>query len=484
MPTRKATPTPRQDVTSLRRTLRLLVGDAQSIRVDLGEGTPLDFANADALLAALPESAATPSLLLGNMDSSRNWLICLIDAWPREKGVDEAGPTEDALATAKQIADALTASGWPRPVIAVSRCSARLLWRCDLPPESDLPRAFIRFLAKKYNNVKARMSGADPLVPQWVPFYGWRTTRNVKPASRLVSIPKHSRVVAAQLIERAIGRTPSQPRPGEEAVSLLESHGVELSPPSPLADGTTVYVCRTCPCPMRRGDDVSFLTVAAKGRVGLACLVTECAYGVMQRTAQENWRACAKRFGGEPVAGAEPTADPEGFGGEFAAGTDATAARAPSLAQGMPAILAAWEKNRSFLPDIEPPAPMTGFATLHAVVRDMDRLRRDQDRLRRDQDRLRRDMEPFLQAPEFTEFLEEWRVTFPSPVSASELLALADQLPVLRQRLGAGSERSRKHKLAVILGAHVDRQLHGVRIVRLRDPHAKMWLYEVQVVSS
>ena len=130
--------------------------------------------------------------------------------------------------------------------------------------------------------------------------YGWQTTRGRKRACKLV-VPPELQVVVTTRIDCAAGRKPSQPRPGEGAVPLPESQRVRLSGPTPLSDGTQVYICETCPCPMGRGAGVSFVTDACKRYIGLCCLVSDCVYGVMQRAATENWRAYPGRLGGELV---------------------------------------------------------------------------------------------------------------------------------------------------------------------------------------
>jgi hypothetical protein len=89
---------------------------------------------------------------------------------------------------------------------------------------------------------------------------------------------------------------------------------------------------------------------------------------------------------------------------------------------------------------------------------------------------------PCLRDSCYSALFEAWRLTWPEPVSASQVLALAERIPELQPWLGPGDDSSRKLKLAFILRDHLDVTVHGLQITREFDAHQKMWRYALHVV--
>jgi hypothetical protein len=448
------TPTPGSpDTQAVQQALDLLLGKGQPPRVFCNENQSIVYRDTEALMDAFPPKGR-PRVLLDDGKGPKRRLVCHVDAVPGPDGLAHPGAASEVVTVARRIAQDLHDRGWPRPLIGVTHRRATLFWACGLPPNSDLPQAFVAALSSQYASEAVHLSGPKPGMALHVPLFGWGTTDDERAECYLLEAPKALVPVATRHIELAAGRPRSQPRPGEPAVEYLESHGIVVSDPKPLADGTTVYRCGSCPCPICHGE-LTYLTITAKGKAGLVCLSTECAYGTTHHTSHQNWDDFLCRSGGPPDLKNDVTMT------------------LTSEQQLLFDEATAWDHGRSVLPDVKMPKP----------DKHMARLRKEWAKLHR----LRRDMEPFLHADAYAEFVRRWHEALPQPAPVGVLLEFAMDMPELsglHAQLGRGGDRSQGQKLALILHAHLAEPVHGFRIARVKDAHVGQWLYLLESASS
>jgi hypothetical protein len=147
---------------------------------------------------------------------SRRWL--LIDTDPiRPAGISSSNEEKKlAQNLAKEVKEYLSLIGWPEPVIADSGNGYHLLYRIDLPPESEIVKFVLESLSNKFSNEQVKVDVANHNPSRIVKLYGTKAGKGDHcPAlnrphriSMVISAPDIVSVVPMDLIDKIIDTRP------------------------------------------------------------------------------------------------------------------------------------------------------------------------------------------------------------------------------------------------------------------------------------
>lgn len=278
--------------------------------------------------------------------TSRRWLLAdfdpvtIGDNGPIKGIAATDGEKSHALACALAVRDALCARGWPMPILADSGNGYHLVWRCDLPAQSELPKQFLDALAVEFASIAGDTVLIDTSIANpariWK-LYGTLACKGAGVGDRphrlaqTVDVPDPLVPVDPQLIEAFVASVaPVVPAPVPaattatrapavgvssefDAVALCESRGLSLGAPKVRTGGDVVRECSgACPCGKLTGADArgAYLVVAKSGAIGLGCRHASCDYSDSQRKPGDSWKSwrAANDPDYSPDAGGSPAA--------------------------------------------------------------------------------------------------------------------------------------------------------------------------------
>ena len=238
------------------------------------------------------DSTATDANVL-----SRRWF--LIDCDPiRPKGTSS---TDAQLQAAMELADkiriALSAIGFPEPVVCMSGNGAHLLYKVDLPNTDeirDMIKNFLIYLAKKYDNKVVSIdksvfnAGRVTKLYGTVAMKGDHTTAAPHRTSYIVSVPDTISIVDQSHIAGCIPVTEPQPPPrGKQEYSNTRTSGstfdlidflsrLAIPYTQDTHSGTDRFKLDYCPFNSEHGKGESAIFQSADGKLGFKCQHDTC----------------------------------------------------------------------------------------------------------------------------------------------------------------------------------------------------------------
>ena len=217
----------------------------------------------------------------------RRWMLVDLDA-ERPAGISATdAEKEAALAKAREIYGYLQRCGFENPVVADSGNGAHLLYRIDLPSESDLVERILKHLAAEFDDPSVNVDTSVFNPARITKLYGTiaakgdDTPDRPHRASSLLSIPETIKTTpeakCAKLAARLVEMQPayvSRPNGSEfDVVGFLRSNGLEFEERG-HKDGTK-YVLSQCPFnPDHKAPD-SAVFVTSSG-FGFKCFHNSC----------------------------------------------------------------------------------------------------------------------------------------------------------------------------------------------------------------
>lgn len=248
----------------------------------------------------------------------RQWL--LVDSDPvRPAGVSSTDE-EKAAAHARALAmrEALTAAGWPAPVFGDSGNGYHLLYRVELPAESELVKRCLEALALRFSDAAVSIDRTVSNPARIVKLYGSRTEKGdhcpeigrVHRMSKLVDVPAAVTPVPVALLESLAGQSDAEadatPRKRRKIAwgtrawdqdrmqQFVDQH---LGPCEPGAatpyDGGWKWVLKVCPFNPEHTNGSAVVVLRANGVCGFRCLHNGCT--------DLHWRDLREKF--EPAPG-------------------------------------------------------------------------------------------------------------------------------------------------------------------------------------
>jgi hypothetical protein len=222
----------------------------------------------------------------------RHWLLLDFDP-SRPKNTSATEPQlAAARARANSTREALTAKGWPAPVVADSGNGAHLLYRIDLPNDDatrDLVRGTLEGIAARFDDAAVCVDISVANAARITKLYGTVANKGDHTAatphrlSRIIEVPeKISCVTADQL--RALHVEREQPRdpvringdaPVFDLLSFLERLGIDFRRDD--HDGRERYRLANCPFDPAHGRGEAAIFRAGDGRLGFKCVHNGCA---------------------------------------------------------------------------------------------------------------------------------------------------------------------------------------------------------------
>ncbi|MCC6389108.1 MAG: helix-turn-helix transcriptional regulator [Bryobacterales bacterium] len=228
----------------------------------------------------------------------RRWLPVDLDP-RRPTGISSSDAEhQQALELAVQIAAALVAQGWPKPIFADSGNGAHLLYRVDLPnnPETtDLLKRCLSALSARYSTADVAVDETTFNASRIFKAYGTTsrkgddTAERPHRASRIIQAPEEPAVVPCELLEGLAGEVPAEPACqarvytmpprrgafGFDLQGFLEKHGIRFRAAQSYQGGRKL-ILEECPWdPTHRAPDAAVFE-SADGRLGFRCLHNSC----------------------------------------------------------------------------------------------------------------------------------------------------------------------------------------------------------------
>ncbi len=257
----------------------------------------------------------------------RRWL--LVDCDPvRPAGVSSTD-AEKACAKSRAIAirDALRSVGWPDPVLGDSGNGYHLLYRLDLPVESDLVKRCLDALALRFSDAAVSVDRTVFNPSRIVKLYGTRTEKGdhcpdlgrLHRMSKVEVVPDMIDPVPVALLETLAGpaadkeEVPASPRhriawgsrapwDQDRMQGFIDMHlgGCRPGPALPY-DGGWKWVLDVCPFNAEHANGSAVVVLRANGALGFRCLHDSCG--------QHHWKDLREKF--EPSASRKGRRDPQ-----------------------------------------------------------------------------------------------------------------------------------------------------------------------------
>ncbi len=196
---------------------------------------------------------------------ARRWLLLDFDAI-RPSGISASDAEHQAaLDKAEVVAEFLTGLGWPAPVYADSGNGAHLLYRIDLAADDDgIVQRTLQALADKFNDDTVKVdTGVFNPARVWK-CYGTKCCKGDDTPDRphrmasIISKPAELCIVTQEQLEALAGPAKVEPaksssRSSSSSRSLasfdvqafIDKHGIDADPPTPWANGGTIWTLRT-----------------------------------------------------------------------------------------------------------------------------------------------------------------------------------------------------------------------------------------------
>jgi len=267
----------------------------------------------------LNSSSEISSATSANDIESRRWL--LVDCDPDiPSGIPSNDEEHEAcIEMAKRIRTDLMGLGWPDPVVADSGNGAHLLWRIDLPNDSDslqlvtnILKALDRFYTEK-DSVKIDIKNVD--ASRICKLHGTKVRKGFDTPeagrpwrmSGLLHVPDEQFIVSREQLQsyadlytcmqvpgpkKSFG--PKDYRSGIEVKEWLERHHIEIAKEKEDSNGTKTYVLSTCPWDPSHTDNSAYVMQFASGAIVAKCHHNGCS--------GKEWIDLKKMFDNEPSA--------------------------------------------------------------------------------------------------------------------------------------------------------------------------------------
>ena len=188
---------------------------------------------------------------------SRRWLLIDLDPC-RASNVSSTEAEHDAARTlAGRISAALTAEGWPEPVVCDSGNGAHLLYSLDCPADdSGLVKRVLERLAERFDSPMVKVDrGVDnpariSKVYGTLACKGENTLERPHRGSSVLSVPVQLATVDPELLEVFAGSerpAPAAGRPSFDIEAWLLEHKVSVGPSEPWLKAGRRWVLPVCP---------------------------------------------------------------------------------------------------------------------------------------------------------------------------------------------------------------------------------------------
>lgn len=244
----------------------------------------------------------------------RLWLPVDADA-KRASGISSTDEEHElAVAKAKEIRQALTASGWPAPILADSGNGAHLLYRIDLPNDDasrDMVSRFLRALAWLYNDDRVQIDEKTFNAARLWKLYGTLAAKgdstSTRPhrIARLIEVPEALKPATVELIETVAIlapelKAPQQRRPGGgnvpaepfDADRWIAEHNLDVYPPVSWNGGRR-WIFRVCPWNPDHTDRSAYILQFPSGAMAAGCQHNSCTgrdWFALRDTVEPGWR--------------------------------------------------------------------------------------------------------------------------------------------------------------------------------------------------
>ena len=248
----------------------------------------------------------------------RRWLPIDIDP-VRPSGISATLEEHRAACrTARDICDALTEAGWPRPIVADSGNGGHLLYRIDLPNDAaatELVKGVLAVLDLQFSSDVAKVDTANFNAARIWKCYGTvsrkgdSTKERPHNRSAIITRPYEAEVVPVSLLRAlAAFATPPEPPSSPPAVgrgsapldlrTWLDEHGIAIAMEKPWQGGT-LFSLQRCPFSDAHTDG-AYAIQFPNGAILAACKHDSCGGG------QQRWPELRARFETERATKAEP----------------------------------------------------------------------------------------------------------------------------------------------------------------------------------
>jgi len=222
---------------------------------------------------------------------SLRWL--LIDVDPvRPSGISSSGVEhENALTKARDISIALTAEGWPEPILGDSGNGGHALYRIELDPNDDaLVQRVLEALASRFDNPQVTIDREVFNPSRMCKLYGTvarkgdDTPERPHRVSRILELPDSLRVVPKELLEKLVAiyrSVPQKPRQirlkrgGFDLDRWIKECGLDLEGPEPWQCGRR-WVFRVCPWNPDHQNRSAYIVQQESGAISAGCHHNSC----------------------------------------------------------------------------------------------------------------------------------------------------------------------------------------------------------------
>lgn len=249
--------------------------------------------------------------LVGNKDIlKREWLFIDIDP---QRPTDTSSTDEEqayALARAVELAEFLTANGYPAPVVANSGNGIHLLYKIDMPNDNEATaviKVFLGALSTKFSDERLEIDTSVSNAGRLCKLYGTKSMKGEHTAerphrlSKILYVPELLEVVTAEQLQGVTATiapapepTPSQtqqhsPNPAPTGRTLdvdgfLAKHNLDVVAVNKEADRTVWRIA----CPFKEHEDkAAFVQQFNNGALSAGCHHDKCTW---------NWKDLRAKF--------------------------------------------------------------------------------------------------------------------------------------------------------------------------------------------
>jgi putative DNA primase/helicase len=253
----------------------------------------------------------------------RRWL--LVDCDPQRHAGISASDDEKELARLKAVTiqEGLREEGWPEPVVADSGNGYHLLYRLELPADSELVKSCLEFLSGQFSDDSVHIDTSVFNPARIVKLYGTRAEKGdncpdlgrTHRMSALLSVPDSIEPVVEAHLSVLASRAQAESRPAaavmrpsssvsgrswnrERVQSFIDSHLASFGPSEAQPyDGGFKWVLSVCPFNASHDDRAAAIFIKADGKLGFRCLHDGCR--------GYNWKSLRTAFAPPPGGGGE-----------------------------------------------------------------------------------------------------------------------------------------------------------------------------------
>jgi hypothetical protein len=252
----------------------------------------------------------------------RRWLKIDADA-VRPAGISSTGAEhEAALTKVRQIRQALTAEGWPEPILADSGNGGHLLYAIDLPVnDGGLIQRCLEALAFRFDDATVTIDQTVYNPARIWKLYGTPACKGDNTAnrphrlSRMIDVPKSRIVVSKALLETLAASAPKTavPQRTGAAQSIDQSFDVDrwiidrsikVVGPTPWKDGRK-WVFPICPWNPDHTNRSAYIVQHASGAIAAGCQHNGCKdndWHALRDMIEPGWRDRGSKADRQPTA--------------------------------------------------------------------------------------------------------------------------------------------------------------------------------------